>query len=202
MSTSRRKNGTPTPERILRAAVSLFAAKGFDGTTTKQIAARARVNEALIFRHFPTKRKLYAAIIERKIAEESATRLSGLDMETADDEQVFRAVAEGLFDSFQKDMKFVRLLYFSALEGHQLSEMFFDTYVQRLNARLCEYARRRMSEKAFKPLDAFLVARAFLGMIAHHILVQELFPSKVTRPVPREKVIDTFVEVFLHGIRQ
>src|ERR1700676_3028148 len=44
---------------IVDAAVPLFARKGFTGTTTKEIAEAARVSEALVFKHFPSKAALY-----------------------------------------------------------------------------------------------------------------------------------------------
>lgn len=47
---------------IIRAAVKTFAETGFHGTTTKALAKAAGVSEALIFRHFPSKDELYAAM--------------------------------------------------------------------------------------------------------------------------------------------
>src|ERR1700751_2839071 len=47
---------------IVAAAVPLFANKGFNGTTTRELAEAAGVSEALLFRHFPTKEALFAAI--------------------------------------------------------------------------------------------------------------------------------------------
>ena len=44
---------------IVEAAMPLFARKGFGGTTTKEIAEAARISEALLFKHFPTKGALY-----------------------------------------------------------------------------------------------------------------------------------------------
>ncbi|MGH7098539.1 MAG: helix-turn-helix domain-containing protein, partial [Stellaceae bacterium] len=44
---------------ILLAAVPLFARKGFAGTTTKEISEAAAISEALLFRHFPSKKQLY-----------------------------------------------------------------------------------------------------------------------------------------------
>ena len=48
---------------IVATAVPLFARKGFAGTTTKEIAAAARVSEALLFKHFPSKAALYEEIL-------------------------------------------------------------------------------------------------------------------------------------------
>ena len=65
----RRAGRTPGPERqagLISAAASLFAANGFKGTTTKEIAKSAGVSEALLFKYFPTKRALYAAILAEK----------------------------------------------------------------------------------------------------------------------------------------
>lgn len=47
---------------IVRAAVPLFARKGFAGTTTRELAEGAGISEALLFKHFPSKRLLYREI--------------------------------------------------------------------------------------------------------------------------------------------
>ena len=47
---------------IVRAAVPLFARKGFAGTTTRELAEAAGISEALLFRHFPSKQSLYREI--------------------------------------------------------------------------------------------------------------------------------------------
>ena len=50
--------------QILRVAVSLFSQKGFGGTTTREIAQAAGVSEALLYKHFPSKESLYAAMLD------------------------------------------------------------------------------------------------------------------------------------------
>jgi AcrR family transcriptional regulator len=47
---------------ILRAVRRVFAAKGFDGTTTRELADAAGVSEALLFKHFPNKEALFSAM--------------------------------------------------------------------------------------------------------------------------------------------
>lgn len=52
-------------ESILNAARTIFVRQGFSGARTKDIAAEARINEALIYRHFESKDELFdAAVIE------------------------------------------------------------------------------------------------------------------------------------------
>jgi AcrR family transcriptional regulator len=65
-------------EQILAVATALFARQGFNGTTTKEVAANAGVTEALIFRHFPSKEDLYWAVIdilERRAKDQTLSRL-------------------------------------------------------------------------------------------------------------------------------
>ncbi|MDQ0916048.1 TetR/AcrR family transcriptional regulator [Paenibacillus sp. V4I5] len=54
-----------TSDKLLLATIDLMAEKGYDGTTTKEIAAVAGVNEVTLFRHFGTKEKLLAAAFNR-----------------------------------------------------------------------------------------------------------------------------------------
>ncbi|WP_261301422.1 TetR/AcrR family transcriptional regulator [Paenibacillus andongensis] len=58
-------NNPSTSDKLLLATIDLMAEKGYDGTTTKEIAAAAGVNEVTLFRHFGTKEKLLAAAFNR-----------------------------------------------------------------------------------------------------------------------------------------
>ena len=56
--------GTGTRERLQRASLELFAKNGYDGTSTREIARRAGVNEVTIFRLFGSKEKLLYSALE------------------------------------------------------------------------------------------------------------------------------------------
>jgi len=51
-------------QAIVEAVRDVFAEKGFDGTTTRELAKAAGVSEALLYKHFPSKESLYAAMLE------------------------------------------------------------------------------------------------------------------------------------------
>src|SRR6267154_2408044 len=52
-------------QRIVDAAIPLFARKGFGGATTRELAEAAGISEALLFRHFPSKQLLYREILQQ-----------------------------------------------------------------------------------------------------------------------------------------
>ena len=52
-------------ESVLEAAVSEFAARGLDGTSTEDVARRAGISQPYLFRLFPTKKALFVALVER-----------------------------------------------------------------------------------------------------------------------------------------
>jgi AcrR family transcriptional regulator len=57
------------PERILSAALSAFAERGFDGATTREIAAAAGVPQGLVTYHFESKQRLWEAAVDSVFAE-------------------------------------------------------------------------------------------------------------------------------------
>src|SRR5260370_41853057 len=64
MSATPRLPASDRRRQLLETALDLFSRKGFEGTTTKEIAAAAGVTEAIIFRPFPNKQALYTAVID------------------------------------------------------------------------------------------------------------------------------------------
>ena len=194
-----RISGKERKASIIEAATVLFAARGFNGTKTRQIAERAGVSEALVFKHFPTKNHLYAAIL----AEQSPVpRLLSEIKHLADrreDVQVFTMIANTVIVHGVPDANLMRLLLFSALEGHKLSDMFFQNHVRVFHEVLAGYIDRRICDGAFRKCDALLVARSFMGILMEHRLLTNLFRLPVSNPP--EDMVETFVSLFLDGIR-
>lgn len=201
--TPRSKQTRPTSQErqasLITAAASLFAAKGFNGTTTKEIAKAAGVSEALVFKHFPTKRALYAAILAEKVTVNELLEAVEESAKKRDDRRVFTLIA-----SFRirpgADSTLLRLLLFSALEGHELSEIFFDKHHRVFYDHLATYIETRIAEGAFREVDPLLAARAFIGMVVHHRLLHEIFGVPMHRT--HDETVTTYVELFLTGLVQ
>jgi AcrR family transcriptional regulator len=187
-------------QQIIDAAMELFAQKGFRGTTTRDLASHAGVNEAIIFRHFKTKEELYSAIIERKVGEHRNAQVEELERfaNGDDDEKFFQTVGSTFLQRHEADTTFLRLLLFSALEGHQLSDMFASSMADR--HPIANYIQRRIDQGAFLPVNAQLAARGLFGMFASFVLWQQIFGFKEKHPHDRDEVVRTFVSIFLNGV--
>ncbi|MFM8552240.1 MAG: TetR/AcrR family transcriptional regulator [Nitrospiraceae bacterium] len=182
---------------IIAAAASMFAANGFKGTTTRAIAKAAGISEALLFKYFPTKRALYAAILKEKVSISELLATVEDAAKKRDDERVFSLIA-GHRIRRGADPTLLRLLLFSALEGHELSAMFFRTQHRVFYDYLAGYIAQRIKEGAFRQVDPMLAAKAFTGMLAHHRLLHEIFRVPTHRS-PEDSVA-AYVALFLDGM--
>jgi AcrR family transcriptional regulator len=186
-------------QQILEAATELFARQGFSGTTTRQIAHKAAVNEAIIFRHFGSKEELYWAVIEGQCATRGGrARLEELLASGLSDAQLLTTFVEYLL---RREVTLTRLLLFTALENHELSDRFFRTHVARYYELLADYVRKGIAEGRFRQMDPLLAARALLGMVAHHYQVQEVFGGKRHHHFNPHEVSRTLVDLWLQGMR-
>jgi AcrR family transcriptional regulator len=193
-----RANGRERQASIIAAAAALFASKGFKGTTTREIAQRAGISEALLFKHFPTKRALYGAILAEKASLSELLAAVDEAARKCDDARVFTMIASHRIRK-AADPTMLRLLLFSALEGHELSDMFFRNQHRVFYDYLAGYIDRRTREGAFRRIDPLLAARAFVGLVVHHRLLHEIF--KVPVKMRPEDSVASYVTLFLDGIR-
>jgi len=187
--------------QIMAAAKGLFARQGFEGTTTREIAQRARVNEAIIFRHFPSKEELYWAIIDHE-CELGAWRqtLRRQLSSGGSDRKVFVAIAEDILVRRVRDGGLSRLLLFSALENQQRSQRFFQTHVAAYYELIAEYIGRRIEQGAFRPVNPLLAARGFVGMVVYHSLIQEIYGGKRYQDFAVKEVSETLTDIWLAGM--
>jgi AcrR family transcriptional regulator len=197
----RRMSAGGRREQILKGAMRLFAQKGFRGTTTREIARRLDISEALMFKYFPSKEALYRAIIQKRTDGSEEMFFPKEAIQAKDDRQVFRSIASYLIQKNTEDPTFMRLLLYSALERHDLSNIFFENHAIERTRLLSEYIRQRVKEKAFKKVPPMLAARAFIGMVIYYVQTQEIYGMKNSFRFSQKKVVDIFVDAFLHGLK-
>lgn len=198
----KRMTGECRRAQIVSVATELFAKKGFKGTTTREIASKARISEAVIFKHFARKEDLYKAIIDSKCSDSKGQPLLFSAVKDKKGREIFRALALYLFEFHQKDYSFMRLLTFSALEKHNLSELFIKTKGLEVFEFLTNRIKELMKEGVLRKVDPEMAARAFIGMVLYHSISQELYGFKKYYEWPSGYVADSFVDIFFEGIKK
>ncbi len=209
-----RMAGEERRRQIVNVALRLFSEHGFRGATTKEIAQAAGVSEAIIFRHFATKEELYSAIIDYKachggMADFAHPVAEMINCAVADavarkdDRAVFEGIAREMMEHHRRDPDFLRLLLYSALEGHQLAQMFWDRNVRQMYRFLGDYISQRQRDGAFRDINPVVAVRAFGGMVIHHSLNNTLWDKGCTLlDIPDEEAAREFTEILLKGINR
>ncbi len=173
-------------EKVLRAAKALFAARGFHGTSTRDVARRARVNEITIFRLFKNKQDLYLEVLDGVSAGVShwfdAVLGSALEPQ-----QTFLAFAERLRELL--DPGLVRLLCFAAVEKPELMKKRFRSCLISVDTKLEAHLRHAIENGRLRNLDRMSAyqVRDYLidiGTPANYAAAQREWPGVVSHELP------------------
>ena len=100
---------TDKKEKILSAALELFANDGFSNTSTNKIAQKAEVSEGLIFKHFESKKGLLNALIQEAI--EKAEALFAPIISQTDAKKTIRKTISMPFEISKKEHPFWKLQF-------------------------------------------------------------------------------------------
>ena len=196
----KRMTGDERRRKIVQAAMYVFSRSGFSGATTRKIAKKAGISEAMIYSHFKDKEDLYSAIIDQKM-QESEPLYYPLDaMRKKDDERVFETIVSNFMQRYSEDTTFLRLLLFSALEGHELAGMFVAGPVRRFFEFLAEYMRERIDEEAFKPINPEIASRCLVGMVHYFVLLKKIYGDETLQSIELNETIETMINIFCRGI--
>lgn len=179
--------------------MSLFSQGGFDGTTTRKLARKAGISEALIFRHFPDKENLYEAILQKKMDEQVPVLLADLPVQEGP-EVLLTVMARRIVRLHEDDPSFLRLLLFSFLEKHELSELFFKKRNLPVVEFVTRYFKDAIRRGQMRETDPETSAFAFTAMLFGFIQTRILFKIPQVMREPPEERIGRYIDLFLKGI--
>lgn len=185
-----------TRDRILTAAATLIAERGYVATTTRAIAATAGVNEATLFRRFGSKAGLVRALIGS-----GSSRRADPDPEDHDKlASTLRAMAlREVRDAFENGGLAVRLA-FDARSVPEIRDALGDTLPARM-ARFAGYLRSAQAAGRLRSdVAAELIAEAFFALTSSFVMYR-IATGSVGRvdDAEAERLVDQLLAVFWSG---
>jgi AcrR family transcriptional regulator len=183
-------------ERILRAARSVFERNGTRGTTTREVAERAGVNEATLFRHFGNKNALLEAMREWSLGQfELDTALGAL---TGEIERDLIAICSALYERMMRNQAIIRI----SLAEEETDPDQVPTCLRgptEIMQRLMAYLGTQVERGAIRGNPKQLAAMIMGTMFALAMKTKRVNWGDEGRP---EALIPAFVDAILNGVKR
>ncbi|NJK59013.1 MAG: TetR/AcrR family transcriptional regulator [Oscillatoriales cyanobacterium SM2_1_8] len=187
-----------TRSKILQAARQLFARKGFDGTTTKDLAAAAGVAEGTLFRYFSNKK----AILEEVATQGWLQLLTDLLTELSEMAS-YRSIAQMMcrrMANLQENLEIMRVCFMEVQRHPDLQARVQTEAVDKMTEIAEVYFAEAIAKGVYRAnLDPKVVARVFVGMFAIAGFSHETLGDS-TSPFELKAMAEGIADIFLHGV--
>lgn len=189
-----------TRQRLIQAALQLFAAQGITETKTRQIAELAEVNEVTLFRHFGNKHGLLLAVIE------DAQVFTQLGEAGSQQAEIISSVSGAVKDyanarlqALEQIPEFVRSLIGEAGQYPVENRQSLGRAIAQANHYTAQYLATVMDREQLQTdLPAEKLASLLNGQLLGYAVIQ--FTSEFHELwQDREDFLENLVKLFLHG---
>ena len=186
-------------EEILAAARKMFAEKGFQRTTTREIALEAGASEGTIFNYFATKDEILLGLAQTYLIETFPREMK--IPEGADDVVVLETIITNRLQHIEKYGDFISILMGEALFRPGFGRQISDRMMTSVFSFLGEFIERRIRSGAFLDVDPAILMRALIGQIVGSGFIWRfVFHEKGHLPI--SSVAPVLARLFLDGVRK
>jgi len=188
----RRRTTAEVRSELLAAAQELFAERGYARTSTREIAERAGVIEALLFRHFNTKSELFHQAVFNPLSRyisEYWDHWSTQDFREHTAEELGVAWVGGMYDLLHDNRRLVMAFFSAQLYEKDVA----DAVAQAGSPFRFLFARNETMIKEFfdsrgvTVIDPALAAEFTFGLVLSVTMLEDLLPRR--RRLSRKRVV-------------
>ncbi len=192
---------TVTSVRIVEAAVQLFSRRGYKGTSTREIANLAGVNEATLFRYFSRKADLFWTATESRLNRIKLGRelQNGLATD-GDPEIIVPMLVEFVVENMARCPELMRLLYVAGFELPGAERMFRE-HLGPIFDSVNAYFGRCAARGAIGDLEPTFATLGLAGAVSAHCNLHQLFTGR-DLPLDGQAVAPAYAQFWLNALRQ
>ncbi len=197
-----RRQPDERPRQILEAAFRIFGSRGLHGATLEEVARAAGISKGTIYLYFPNKAALFTAMMKARVNNilpaDPAPRQPGGSVR-----RHLALVARRLYRFFRSPafLALYRTIIGEAPQFPDAALTLFREGILPANRRLAALFQEGIARGEFRPVDPFIAARAFVGMLQIFAVSQGLLGGQRIVPLAAGRVVDTVLEILLSGIQ-
>ncbi|GAC1441169.1 MAG: TetR/AcrR family transcriptional regulator [Vulcanimicrobiaceae bacterium] len=185
-----------TRSRILAATRELYASKGSRGTTTREVAVRAGVNEATLFRHFKTKGQLLSDMLDHYSAVSTLPRMMERVRTFATIDAQLRELALCCIESLKRREDLIRMTMAEEASNPDATTCAWQAPTV-ARAIIGTFFEEKVAARELHG-DGQALARIFMSLFFAYVMARKIWGDV---DVPVERSVAQIVDVFLHGAR-
>ncbi len=178
-----------TADKLIEIAESLFAEKGFYGTSIRDLSEGIGIAKSSLLHHFHTKEKLYGAVL-KKLASEMTLEVKNIREQLADEKDQVFAFVQLLCDNSEKkpirESIILRELLDNPKRAKKAKKWFFVDYYKELT----DMIKSGKSKGCFKPVNPEVFILQLLGAHRYLIIslptVKQLFDEKIYQQILKD----------------
>ncbi len=198
-----KKEKNATQDKLLKAAEEMFAERGFDGVSVRDITGKAGVNLGSLTYHFGTKEKLFAEVITRK-SEPLVLVGRGIVNSRKTPPEKLTALMEAYAMHILHDEPSLKVLFAEMLLGGTRLPKSTTDSVSLRNRMFIEVVKQGIKQGYFRKVDLESAAWNFFGMMSAYILYEPLAGaggrgSAYPKPYVK-RIVRAAMDVFLAGL--
>jgi AcrR family transcriptional regulator len=190
--------------KVLDSAVKLASTQELSSITLDHLIKASGVSGFDIVRHYHSKEKILAAVLERELeliagsVPSPELRFPG---ETLKDE--LQVMAKIMLGEYRTRLSFIGKLLSEAMKNPEVGAMFYTTFIMQGRLLFTEFltVRSRMGELR-EDTDVEAAAAFFLSGLTFILLVVELFGGQQIEPLDDERLVRSLSDIFLRGVEK
>ncbi len=189
-------------QQILDGAKQCFLAQGFDGASMNDIVKAAGVSKGTVYAYFPSKEKLFEALIFRD-RRNQAEQVVVIEDSSLPVEEVLRQLARRLGNLYNNSetIAYLRLVIAAADKFPDIGRAFYEAGPAYGIAKIADYMQRKMDDGSLVKADARLAAMQFVELVQCGLIKPRLFASEeISGNYSQDVVAEAGIALFLKGM--
>ncbi|MGB4913923.1 MAG: TetR/AcrR family transcriptional regulator [Candidatus Dechloromonas phosphoritropha] len=190
------------PQELLDAALALFVERGFAATRLEEVAARAGVAKATLYRYYENKLELFKAVVCHSLIagfdEMAARRLGAPEGARAQLTQLLTAFVQRVANSPLSGIP--KLVIAEAGNFPELARFYHDEVIRRGRALIVSLLERGAASGEFRPVDADYVWRIVIAPLLLAIIWKHSFEAFESNRLDFRRHLDAHLDLLFNGL--